>query len=693
MERDYLLEIGCEEIPAGFVGPALWNGSQLLSESLRKARLSFDRIDIYGTPRRLAFLVRRLAENQDSTEETVLGPPKSVAFDARGEMGKAALGFAKSQGVDPAALRLFSTEKGEYLGVVKREAARPTVEILPKVAADFIPSIPFRKSMRWADLDVRFVRPVQWIVSLYGEETLPFRFGNVEAGNATRGHRFLSEGPIPLRSPADYASALAAACVYVELEDRKRIVREGLLELERSTGMKWVVDEPLLETVGNLVEYPVVLMGRFDPKYLALPREILVTTMRNNQKYFVFEDASGSLCPAFAFVSNMKVPDPGVVAAGNERVLRARLSDAEFYYSDDLKIPLFDRAQSLKTVLFQKEMGTYWEKVERVAELAGHIASAACPSKADDCRRASILSKADLTTGVVKEFPELQGVMGSHYAGKTGESAEVSRSILEHYLPKGQADDLPATDIGAVVALADKIDMVCGCFGVGLVPTGTADPYALRRQTLGILAILEARSLRIPLAELVDRSLATLSGKLKSPAEEVRQKVLEFFSGRLFNLWTGRGIAGDLCEAVLGAGLTDVVDLRAKLDALVVFRADPAFEPLAEVFKRAINITRDFRGPLEVSPDLFEHEEERALAAAVDGVSGRIRAAAEGGRYAEALGGMASLQGVVASFFEKVLVMAKDEKVRNNRLALLKRLSGLFASVADFSKVASGRAA
>jgi glycyl-tRNA synthetase beta chain len=434
-------------------------------------------------------------------------------------------------------------------------------------------------------------------------------------------------------------------------------------------------------------------MGRFEEKYLALPREILVTTMRNNQKYFVFEDRSGSLSPAFAFVSNMKVVDPQVVVAGNARVLRARLSDADFYYSDDLKMPLFERAQALKSVLFQKEMGTYWEKVERMADVAGYIASFACPSKEADCRRAAILSKADLTTGVVKEFPELQGVMGSHYAAKTGESEEVSRSVLEHYLPKGQADELPATEIGAVVALADKIDMICGCFGVGLIPTGTADPYALRRQTLGILAILESRALRIPLAELVDRSLATLSGKLKTPPADVRQKVLEFFSGRLFNFWTGKGIPSDLAEAILAAGLTDVVDLKAKLDALVVFRADPAFDPLAEVFKRAINITKGYEGPVEVSADLFEHEEERTLALAVDGVSVRVAAAASAGRYSEALGEMAAIQGVVASFFDKVLVMAKDERVRNNRLALLKRLSGLFASVADFSKVASGRQA
>ncbi|HEY5997426.1 MAG TPA: glycine--tRNA ligase subunit beta, partial [Candidatus Deferrimicrobiaceae bacterium] len=530
-------------------------------------------------------------------------------------------------------------------------------------------------------------------VSLYGEEILPFDFGNITAGNATFGHRFLSSGPIRLKSPAEYASALAAASVFVELEDRKRMIRDGLVALEKQTGMKWIVDEPLLETVGNLVECPVVLMGRFEEKYLALPREILVTTMRNNQKYFVFEEPSGKLFPGFAFVSNMKTVDPQVVIAGNARVLRARLSDAEFYYSDDLKIPLFERAQALKSVLFQKDMGTYWEKVERMAEVAGYLAETVCPSKAADCRRAAILSKADLTTGVVKEFPELQGVMGSHYAAKTGEGDEISRSVLEHYLPKGQADELPSTEIGAVIALADKIDMICGCFGVGLIPTGTADPYALRRQTLGVLAILDSRSLRIPLSDLVDRSLDTLAGKLKTPAAEVRQKVLEFFSGRLFNFWTGKGIPSDLAEAILAAGLTDVVDLRAKLDALVVFRADPAFDPLAEVFKRAINITKSYDGPTDVSVDLFEHEEERALALAVDGISVRVVAAAAAGRYSEALGEMAAIQGVVASFFDKVLVMAKDERVKNNRLALLKRLSGLFASVADFSKVASVRQA
>src|SRR5512143_3556545 len=453
--------------------------------------------------------------------------------------------------------------------------------------------------------------------------------------------------------------------------------------------MKWVEDEPLVETVANLVEYPVVMVGRFEEKYLALPREILVTSMRNNQKYFVFEDAGGRLFPGFAFASNMIVPDTRVVVAGNERVIRARLSDAEFYYQDDLAKPLFDRAQKLKKVLFQADMGMYWEKVERMADVAAYVASFGFPAKTDDCRRAAILSKADLTTGVVKEFPELQGVMGRDYARKTGEKEEVAQAVYEHYLPKGQSDDLPATDTGAAVSIADKIDMVCGCFGVGLIPTGTADPYGLRRHTLGILSILESRGLRIPVAGLVDRSLTTLAPKLTSPAADVRKKVLEFVVARYLNLLVTQGMPADLVEAVLAPGLTNVVDLRAKLDALVAFRADAAFEPLAEVFKRAINITKAYTGPLAVSPTLFEHDEERALHAAAADVSGRVVAAARDGRYAEAFREMAGLQPLVAAFFEKVLVMAKDASVRNNRLALLKGLSEVFASVADFSKVAS----
>lgn len=691
MKRDYLLEIGCEELPAGFVGPALWNGSRLLSDALRKARLSFDEVAIHGTPRRLAYVVRGLAERQEAVEETVLGPPRNVGLDAEGRPTKAAEGFARSQGADPSALRVFPTDRGEYLGFVRKEAARPATEILPKLLADFVPSIPFRKSMRWADLDVRFARPVHWIVSLFGGEVVPFVFGDVTASDTTFGHRFLATGPIVLSSPAEYPSRMKDAFVLVDLEDRKAAIRDGLRELERKTGMKWVEDEPLVETVGNLVEWPVVMDGRFEEKYLALPREILVTTMRNNQKYFVFEDADGRLSNRFAFVSNMRVPDVKVVVSGNERVLRARLSDAEFYYGDDLKIPLFERADALRKVLFQKDLGMYREKVERMADVAEYVASFGFPGKKADCRRAAILSKADLTTGVVKEFPELQGVMGRHYADRTGEAGEVAQAVYDHYLPKGQADELPSTDIGAAVAIADKIDMVCGCFGVGLVPTGTADPYALRRHTLGILSILEARGLRIPLGDLVDRSLATLAGKLKTPAPEVKGKVLDFFGGRLFNLWTSKGVPSDLADAVLAAGLTDVVDLRAKLDALVAFRSEPAFEPLAEVFKRAINITKTYEGPATVTESLFEHEEERALAAAVRDVSGRVGSAAASGRYADAFREMAALSPTVSAFFGKVLVMAKDEKVRINRLALLKALSNLFSSVADFARVAAGQ--
>ncbi|HZW37524.1 MAG TPA: glycine--tRNA ligase subunit beta, partial [Candidatus Deferrimicrobiaceae bacterium] len=516
MERDYLLEIGCEEIPAGFVGPALWFGGQQFDEVLKKARLSFERVDIYGTPRRLAYVVRKLKDRQEASEEKVLGPPKTVAYDMEGKPTKAALGFAKAQGVDLSALQVFPTDRGDYLGIVRTQAARPVVEVLPDLVSSWIPTIPFKKSMRWADLDVRFARPVHWIVSLYGEEVIPFSFGNIAAGRTTFGHRFLSPGAIPLSSPGDYFDRLAAADVFVDLEARKDKIRAGIREVEAKIGMKWVEDEPLVETVANLVEYPVVMAGRFEEKYLALPREILITSMRVNQKYFVFEDDRGNLYPGFAFVSNMRVPDNRVVIAGNERVIRARLSDAEFYYGDDLKMPLFDRAQALKNVLFQADLGMYWEKVERMSEIAGYVASIGFPAKEKDCRRAAILTKADLTTGVIKEFPELQGVMGRHYALKTGETEEIAQAVYEHYLPKGQSDDLPSTDVGAAVAIADKIDMVCGCFGVGLIPTGTADPYGLRRHTLGILSILESRNLRVPVEGLVDRSLATLSAKLTS---------------------------------------------------------------------------------------------------------------------------------------------------------------------------------
>jgi glycyl-tRNA synthetase beta chain len=689
MERDYLLEIGCEEIPAGFVGPALWFGGQQFAEVLKKARLVFDRVDIYGTPRRLAYVVRKLSDRQEASEETVLGPPKSVAYDKEGKPTKAAMGFARAQGVELSALKVFPTDRGEYLGLLRVQAARPVSEVLPELVSGWIPTIPFKKSMRWADLDVRFARPVHWIVSLYGDEVIPFSFGNVTTGKTTYGHRFLSPAPITLKSPEEYFDRLAAADVFVDLEVRKEKIRAGIREAERKIGRKWIEDEPLVETVANLVEYPVVLVGRFEEKYLSLPREVLITSMRVNQKYFVFEDDRGSLFPGFAFVSNMRVPDDRVVIAGNERVIRARLSDAEFYYGDDLKKSLFDRAQALRNVLFQADLGMYWEKVERMAEIAGYVASVGFPAKEKDCRRAAFLTKADLTTGVIKEFPELQGVMGRHYALKTGEKEEVAQAVFEHYLPKGQSDDLPGTDVGVSVAIADKIDMVCGCFGVGLIPTGTADPYGLRRHTLGILSILESRGLRVPIEGLVDRSLATLAGKLKSPPAEVKRKVMEFIAGRLVNLWTSKGTPGDLADAVISAGLTDMVDLCAKLSALVAFRSEPAFDPLAEVFKRAINITKAYAGPLAVSESLFEHDEERALNKAAGEVSGRVTSAAKSGKYAEAFGEMARLQPLVSAFFDKVLVMAKDEKVRNNRLALLKNLSNLFAGVADFSKVSA----
>ncbi|HEY6874471.1 MAG TPA: glycine--tRNA ligase subunit beta [Geobacteraceae bacterium] len=687
MLKELFLEIGTEEIPAGFLSRALADMEGLLRRELESARLAHGEIATLATPRRLALVVKNIPAVQPDAEITAVGPAKAVAFDAAGNPTKAAEGFARGQGVDVAALTLVTTEKGEYVAAVKKESGRPTPDILAEILPRLIGNIPFKKSMRWGDQEVRFARPVHWIVAIFDGIVVPFSFGGIESGSVSRGHRFMANHPFPVRDFAHYVDECERNFVIPDPERRKEIIRREIHRLAKTAGGHLLPDEELLDQVAFLVEYPSAVIGTFSPDFLAVPKEVLITSMRSHQRYFSVVDESGKLLPAFITINNTLTEDPSVVVKGNERVLRARLSDARFFFEEDKKVPLEKRVEALKSVVYQAKLGTSYEKMVRFRQLAIWLAGELNPSAVDKVRRAATLCKADLVSGMVGEFPEVQGIMGREYALHDGEDVEVANAIAEHYLPTQAGGDLPASDIGAFVSLADKMDTICGCFGVGLIPSGSADPYALRRSALGIINIILNKGCREPLNGFIKASLDLLASKLTRPQEDVHKDVLEFFRGRFVNLMNDRAPA-DVVDAVTAVSFDDLVQTAAKIAALAEFKNRPDFEPLAIAFKRVCNIVKE---PVAaaVSEELFQDAAEGNLYRAYRSVAGTVAAKVAAGDYLAALAEIATLRVVVDDFFERVMVMAEDERVRANRLALLQGIKELFRDIADFAKIAA----
>jgi len=686
MSAELFLEIGTEEIPAGFLPVAQADLERLLRKEFEAARIAHGDVTTYATPRRLAISVADVAPEQQRQELDLMGPSVKVAFDADGNPSKAAMGFARSNGVDVADLGRIETEKGEYVHISKVVEGRPTSEILPEMLPRVIGSIPFKKSMRWKDLDIRFARPMHWIVALFDGDVVPFTFGNLSSGVLSRGHRFMAPDSFTVRDTQSWLKQCEQQFVLPEPHKRKEIIAAAIDRVAREAGGAVNADSQLLDEVSFLVEYPVALCGGFEEKYLELPRELLITTMREHQRYFTVAGSDGQLMPRFITVANTQPRDPAVVIKGNERVLRARLADAMFFWQEDRKTPLENRLEALKNVVYQAKLGTSYEKVMRFKQIALDLAEKFEPEAAPLVERAALLAKCDLETGMVYEFPELQGVMGREYARLEGEDPRVCKAIHEHYLPIQAGGELPSDSIGAFVSLADKIDTICGCFGVGLIPTGTADPYALRRNAIGILNIVLDRDLRLSVAELVDRSLALLEPKLQRPMDEVRRDVIEFIRLRFFNMLTGQGFAHDVVDAVLAEAFNDPVDALQRVKALAEMKQRQDFDALAVAFKRVVNI---IKGGVDsaVRVELFEAACEKDLAEAVSNVSNQVQRQVENGDYAGALQSIAGLRAPVDAFFEGVMVMAEDEAVRNNRLALLTSVARLFQGIADFSRI------
>lgn len=684
--KELFLEIGTEEIPAGFIPRAMAEMEAMITRELTNARLTFGEIKTVATPRRLALVVKGIPALQPDAEITATGPSRKAAYDAEGKPTRAAEGFARGQGVEVSALRIISTEKGEYLSVTKQETGRPTSEILAETLPVLIANIPFKKSMRWGDLDVRFARPIHWIVALFDGCVIPFSFGNIESGSISQGHRFMGNTTFQVRDFDHYQEECGRHFVIVDPEKRKEIIRNETQRVAIAAGGQLLPDEELLDQVIYLVEYPSAVAGAFSPEFLKVPKEVLITSMRSHQRYFSIVDSEGRLMPGFITINNTLTEDPSVVVKGNERVLRARLSDARFFFEEDQKVKLDERVESLKKVVYQQKLGTSFEKMERFKTLAEGLADKLNPAVKTQTSRAAWLCKADLVTGMVGEFPEVQGVMGREYALLEGEDVVVANAISEHYLPTQAGGDLPPSDIGAFVSIADKLDTICGCFSVGLIPTGAADPYALRRATIGIIAIILDKGYRIPLTTLINQSLELLGAKLNRPKELVANDVLEFFRSRFINMMTNN-TPSDSVDSAVAAGFNDLVEVKARITALAEFKTHPDFEPLTVAFKRVGNIIKDGTD-VPVNPDLFQDAAESGLYEAFQAVKSSVDAKVSEGSWLDALTGIATLRGPVDTFFDKVMVMADDERVRTNRLALLTAIARMFGRIADFSRIA-----
>jgi len=685
--KELLLEIGAEEIPAGFVPQALIDLEKIVQRDLEASRVDFDGIKTFGTPRRLVLVIETVSEKQRDEESKKIGPSKQAAFDVQGNPTKAAIGFAKGQSVPVESLTLVQTEKGEYLCAVRKEQGRPTVELLAAFLPKWILSIPFQKSMRWADVPIRFARPIHWILALFGGEVVPFEVGNIRSGNSTYGHRFMHSGPIPVKDFQSYLQKTREAFTIVDpMERKKRIEEEMIREGARVSG-RILSDEDLLDEVNFLVEYPVALCGTFDGKFLSLPREVLIHSMKEHQRYFPVEDDHGKLLAHFVCISNIDPRSREVVVKGNEKVLRARLSDAAFFFEDDLKIPLDRRVEQLKKVVFQAKLGTSYEKMVRFKQLALWMVQRIDPQLREAVERASHLCKADLVTGMVGEFPKLQGIVGREYARLSKEKPEVSEAIYEHYLPGFAGDRLPSGPVGDIVSIADKMDTIVGCFGVGLVPTGTADPFGLRRQALGIIRIIVEKKYPFSLRELIDESEKQLKEKMERTVEEVRNDVLDFFRVRYQNFLLDRKVPFDVTEAVLSVSFDELPDVQGRIDALQKAREWKDFESIVIAFKRAMNILKGSPPKGQITPSLFAESAEQNLYQSFLKAKEKIESLLRKRDYPAALLEMTRMKKPIDDFFDGVMVMVEDGTIRNNRLALLEEIGKLFLRVADFSKL------
>ncbi len=688
--RDLLLEIGTEELPPGALRRMAEALAAELSARLTARGLEHGEVQSFATPRRIAALVAGVAEARPDREVERRGPMVAAAFDADGTPTRAAEGFARSCGVPVEHLQRTTTDKGEQLVLRTTEVGEATTSLLPALAEEAIARIPMPRRMRWADLDVEFSRPVHWVVLLFGDEPVQTELLGVVAGRTTQGHRFHKPEGIRLDGAADYPTALyGSGHVVADFQARREMVREQVEDAARALGGNAVLDDDLLDETTALVEWPVAVTGAFDPGFLRLPAPVIMAAMMGHQRYFPVRGEDGALLANFITISNIESKHPDSVREGNERVLRPRLADAAFFFDMDLERSLQDLQAGLADVVYQKRLGSMADKAERVAHLAGIVAIALGlgPEAVKLARRAGQLSKCDLLTGMVGEFPELQGVMGREYAARAGEPEAVADALGETYMPRFAGDDIPRTDIGRAVALADKLDTLTGIFGIGQKPSGEKDPFALRRTALGAMRVIIEGELQLNLRKLLDAAVDAYGERISGDA--VADEVHDFMLDRLRAYFAERGISAEEFAAVQARNPAQPLDFARRLDAVHAFSQMPEAASLAAANKRIQNILRqvDHAVAPQVKDDLFRENAEWDLAAKLVGLKPRVQSMLKGGDYTGALTALAGLREPVDTFFEQVKVMDDDDAVRDNRLALLNDIHGLFSATADISRL------
>lgn len=707
-----LFEIGTEEIPAKFMPGILKQLKELAAAKMQELRIPFEDITVYGTPRRMAFIADGVAETQADVVVEAKGPSVKIAY-VSGAPSKAAQGFARGQGVDVKDLVV----RDNYVYAIKHLAGQPVVELLPGLLMDILTSLSFPKTMRWADYEFRFVRPIRWMVALFGDQIIPVEICGVKSGKFSMGHRFLQQslkaaaesqgllsaalskvgnkvysalagvkGAVEIPSAGDYKKVMYDNFVMVDQDERRALILQQIKDLAAQNGGEAEINEDLLEEVNYLVEWPTALCGKFEEKFLSLPKECIITPMREHQRYFPVLDEDGNLLNKFITVRNGGSEHLDIVTHGNERVLRARLSDAEFFFNEDRATKLEDRLEKLKTVSFQEGLGNMYDKSERLVKMAEMLRFAInTPVDEEELRRCALLCKTDLVTGMVIEFTELQGVMGREYALLDGEKPEVATGIFEHYLPRFAGDALPATTIGRIVGIGDKLDNICATFSRGLAPTGSQDPYALRRQALGVINILLDANYHISLAKIIAGTLYLLDIKPEETGKLVPQ-IMEFFKQRLRNLLMDQGIRYDVIDAVFADKRNDdMVDLAVRCKALAAYVEAGNAEPLVQVSVRVSNLCKKIEKEVAISGALFKDESENKLHEVVAAVSKEIIPEIVLYDYAAVLKAGEKVIEPVNAFFDNVMVMDEDENVKNNRLAMLEEVRGIVNAVGDLS--------
>lgn len=690
MQNDFLFEIGVEDVPARFMPEALFQLKEKSRYIFSENRLHYESAETYGTPRRLTLYITNLETYQEDLVHEFKGPPQAAAFDEEGNYTKAAFGFAKSCGVSPDELRVKAVNGGNYIFAETREKGSETLALLPDILQRIIKAISLPRTMRWGNGDMRFIRPIRWLVAVYGNEKISFSIAGVQSGRATYGHRFLSAGEVELTEPKDYFEALKGSYVVVDPFERKQVIWKQVEELAGGKGGRVEKDTDLLQEITFLLEYPTALLGKFNEKYLQLPYEVLETTMKGQQKYFPVLDKSGSLLPYFIALRDGTAEHIQVVAAGNEKVLEARLADAEFFYQEDTNTSLAEKVEKLEKVVYQENLGTLLDKTKRLQNLAEYIADEldVLPEKNKDLLRCAYLAKADLVTSMVYEFPELQGIMGSYYARHDGEKEEICIGIREHYSPRYSGDRVPTSKTGTIVAIADKIDNIIGCFIVGLSATGSQDPYGLRRQAQGISYIIKENDLNISLKALTLKSFEEYWEQVRITVseEEILEKVKSFFKPRYSSIMEEDGIPYDIINSVIAAEWDRGSDVFKTAQDLLLLKKENKLEDLITAYNRVGNLAKK-ANTSSVDEELLIENAEKELWENFKVIKNEASSFLESKQYYSYFVVISKLRSFIDDFFDNVMVMVKEDNLRSNRLALIKSISDFMGAAADLSQV------